>query len=101
MTDIRLDHAGIAEVLRSAEVAAVVEAAAQAVVANAQWNATVSGEPIPVTTRSRTASGARLSPRAAVDVTMEHPAALRVEAKRGTLLRAAAAAGLEARAAPR
>lgn len=97
---IRLDSAGIAAVLQSAPVEAAVRQAAAAVAANASGE-TASGEPVPVETRERTASGGRLrSPRLAVDVMLAHPAGIRVEAKRGTLARAAAAAGLEVKSAP-
>jgi hypothetical protein len=91
---IRLDSAGIAEVLRRPAVANLVDDMASAVSANV-GTPTASGRPLPVHRRSRTASGGRLSARPAVDVTIADPAGLAVEAKRGYLVKAAASAGLE------
>ncbi|UYL87616.1 hypothetical protein SEA_VRESIDENCE_11 [Arthrobacter phage VResidence] len=92
---IRLDSAGIAEVLNRAAVANLVEDKASAVSA-ALGTPTASGRTLPVKTRFRTASGGRLKgSRPAVDVTIADPAGLAVEAKRGYLVRAAASAGLQ------
>lgn len=85
---IKLDKAGMTAILKSGEVAAEVRSAASAVAGNI--DETASGEPIEVLT-----DGDMHTDRAAAHVTLAHPAALRVEAKRGTLVRAAAAAGLE------
>lgn len=93
-TKIRLDSKGIAAMLNSREVAGAVSSLASSVASGAE-GATAGGDSIPVQTRTRTASGGRLSPRTAVDVTLAHPAGLRVEALRGTLVRAASSAGLE------
>ena len=94
MASLRLDSAGISEILNSPKVASAVESLGNAVAANV--SADVSGEPIDVDVRMRVASGGRLrGERPAADITMLHPAALRVEAKRAPLARAAAAAGLE------
>lgn len=91
---VRLDSAGLAEVLRSGEVRGALSELAYSTAANAGDYAGM--DPIPVEVRERVASGGRLrGERPAFDVTLAHPAALRVEAKRGTLLRAAASAGLE------
>ena len=87
---LRLDSAGIAEVLRSAKVAGLVEDAATSVGANVSETVR-SGEPLPVRVAGYT------SDRAAASVTLAHPAGLGMEAKRGTLSRAASAAGLEVR----
>ena len=97
MAKIRLDSDGIAEMLRSAPVETAVESLGRSV-ASAVGTPTASGKPIDVTTRSRTASGGRISARPAVDVTLAHPAGLAVEAKRGPLARGAASVGLEVRA---
>lgn len=92
---IRLDSAGIGEVLASAAVAAKVSSLGSQV-ASAVGSPTASGEPVPVVTRSRTASGGRLKgSRPAVDITLAHVAGLAIEAKRGYLVKAAASAGLE------
>lgn len=93
---LRLDSAGIAEVLRSSKVTAAVSGLARGVASNVGTE-TAGGDPIPVQVRERVAEGPRLSARPAFDVTLAHPAGLRVEAKRSTLLRAAQAEGLEVR----
>jgi len=85
---LRLDHPGIAEVLKSAEVAGVVESAAQAVAAGVAETAR-NGEAIPVRV------SLYQTDRAAAAVTMAHPAGLAKEAKYGSLARAAESAGLE------
>lgn len=91
---LRLDSAGIAAVLRSSEVAAQVNSLGDSVASNV-GSPTATGEPIPVRVTHRTAAGGRLSARPAVDITLAHPAGVAVEAKRGPLANAAAAAGLE------
>lgn len=92
---IKLDSAGIAAVLSSGPVAAEIQRLGSAVAA-AVGTPTASGEPIPVKTRQRTASGGRLrGSRAAVDITLAHVAGMAVEAKRGPLVRAASSVGLE------
>lgn len=92
---LRLDSAGIAEVLNRAEVANLVEDLGSAVSA-AVGTPTASGRQIPVKTRFRMASGGRLrGSRPAVDIILADPAGLAIEAKRGYLVRAAASAGLE------
>ena len=85
---LRLDHAGIEEMLKSAEVAGVIDDAAAAVASGVSETAR-DGQAVPVEVDSYTTD------RAAAGVTMAHPAGLGIEAKRGTLSRAAAAAGLE------
>lgn len=93
MVKIRRDSKGIAEMLASSEVAARVNALGSQVAGSI--NETADGEPVEVEVRSRTASGGRLSARPASDVMLAHPAGLRIEAKRGTLVRAAGGIGLE------
>lgn len=90
---IRLDRAGMAAMLNSAEVGSAVDGLGAAVKGGV--SETAGGQAVPVRTRRRVAQGGRLSARPAVDVELAHPAGLRIEAKRGSLVRAAAAAGLE------
>lgn len=90
----KLDSRGIAEVLRSAPVASEIQSLGSSVASNV-GAPTASGKPVEVRTRSRTAQGGRLSARPAVDITLAHPAGLAIEAKRGYLVKAAAASGLE------
>lgn len=85
---LRLDRGGIAEVLKSAKVRSVVDLSAETVAARVSETAR-NGDPIKVTTDSYTTD------RAAAGVTLAHPAGLGIEAKRGSLARAAASAGLE------
>jgi hypothetical protein len=95
---VRRDSKGIAAMLQSGEVAARINALGASVAGNI--SETADGEPVPVEVRSRIASGGKLSPRPASDVVLAHPAGLRIEAKRGTLVRAASAAGLEVKRRP-
>jgi hypothetical protein len=91
---LRLDSAGIGSILNSGKVQGLASSLANSV-AGAARGATASGMPIPVEVRSRVAAGGRLrSPRGAYDVTLKHPAGLKVEAKRSPLLRAAISVGL-------
>lgn len=97
MAKIDLDSAGIEAVLNSAPVNAALMGIASNMKSGAS-GATADGERIPVTVRARTASGGRLrGSRPAYDVTLAHPAGMRVEAKRGPLARAAAGNGLTVR----
>lgn len=89
MARIRLDHAGIAEMLKSGPVAAAVADIAEAVAAEARSDAAVARHGVPVKVNHYTTD------RAASSVTLAHPAGLGIEAKHGTLTRAAGAAGLE------
>ncbi|AYN58491.1 hypothetical protein HOU70_gp10 [Arthrobacter phage Liebe] len=96
---IRLDSAGIEEVLNSGPVRSAVERLGAGVEA-AVGSPTASGTPVPVRRTSRTASGGRLrGVRPAVDITLAHPAGMAVEGKRGPLTRAAASQGLQVRKA--
>lgn len=90
---IRLDKRGMAQMLNSAPVAAATVGLGRSVAGAV--SATADGEPIEVESRTRIAAGGRLSARTAFDVTLAHPAGLRVEAQRGPLARAAASRGLE------
>lgn len=97
---IRLDSAGINEVLNSSAVLAELQDMGAGVEAGAIGE-TANGEPVPVESYVRQVSGGRLKgSRPGVDVVLAHPAGLRIEAKRGTLTRAASAAGLETKARP-
>ncbi|WVX87862.1 hypothetical protein SEA_BERRIE_11 [Arthrobacter phage Berrie] len=94
--NIRLDSAGIAEVLNSAAVYAATQELASSVAGAV--DASVDGKKIEVTQTTRVAGGGRLrSPRRAIDIHLAHPAGLRVEAKRGPLAKAAASRGLQVR----
>lgn len=89
---IELDHGGIAEILKSAAVGAMVDEAASQVAANveAQGQMVNGGRDVlPVVLDSY------VTDRQARSVTLAHPAGLAVQAKHGTLTRAAADAGLE------
>lgn len=88
-TKIKLDRAGILEVLKSAEVASAVEDAAGAIEAHVDTTLS-SGEEMDVVSELATPSD-----RARAVVVLKHPAAQRAEAKHGTLTKAAAAAGFE------
>lgn len=92
---LRLDRAGIAAVLRSAPVESAVSDLAEGVAS--RIHETAHDGPVPVETRSRVASGGRISARPAVDVILAHPGGLAIEAKYGALTKAASAAGLEVR----
>lgn len=99
MVRVRLNHHGVGEVLRSAGVRAVVEAAGEAVAAAArsQGRTTSDGSPLPVQVRVVPAlpSGSISDRRPVAQVTITHPAGLGMQAKHGVLTRAAAAVGLE------
>lgn len=88
--NIRLDHDGIADVLKGQAIRSLVDTAAASVASGI--TATISSGRVPVTVGSHTTD------RAAASVTIAHPAGLAIEAKHGALVRAAAAAGLEVRA---
>lgn len=89
-TKLRLDSPGILEVLKSADVASLVADTADSVASNVSETVR-SGEPLPVKVATYTTD------RAAAGVTLAHPAGLGMEAKHGSLSKAAAAAGLEVR----
>lgn len=82
-TKITLDHDGVGQVLRSGEVRAAVSALARTVAGN------VVSHDRPVEVYDH------VTDRAHSNVVIAHPAGMAMQAKYGTLTRAAAAAGLE------
>lgn len=84
---IRLDSSGLAEVLKSDDIAEAVEGAAQSIAAQARDARP--DDPFTV--------GTHTTDRRAASVTLTHPKGLAVQAKHGTLTKAAAAAGYEVR----
>lgn len=93
VSKLKLDHAGIAEILASDELAGVVGAAADRV-AGSISESVRSGEPLPVVVDDLGVTGRR-APRVTFAVTLAHAAGIGKEAKYGLLTGAAAAAGLE------
>lgn len=95
---VKLNHAGLAAILQSGEMRALVDEAAAKVVSAAQGQGVqVNGHhgekvDLPVTVTAGTSDRARST------VALAHPAGEAVQAKYGTLTKAAAAAGLEVRA---
>jgi hypothetical protein len=88
LTKFELDHDGIAELLKGGQIRALVDEAAQSVASNVT-DVEVSDGEAPVVVDSYTTD------RAAASVTLAHAAGLALQAKHGTLTRAAGAAGLE------
>jgi hypothetical protein len=86
---VTLDHAGIAEVLKSGEVHAVISAAAGLVAARVQTAATVQRHGAPVWVLDTTTD------RAKSLVTIAHAGGLGMQARYGVLTQAAGDAGLE------
>lgn len=97
--EIHLNHAGIARILKSAEMQRVVQAAAEAVAENVKAQGITVGDidggkheyELPVEVSMTTTD------RAHGNVTLTHPAGLAVQAKHGALTKAAAEAGLDVR----
>lgn len=89
--EVRLNHAGVAAILKSAAAHAAVDKLAEQVADNArsQGRKVASGEDLPVEVTSYTTD------RASASVTLAHPAGIAMQAKYGVLTRAAAEAGLE------
>lgn len=92
--DVRLDHDGIASLLKSGAMQALVTEAAEKVADNVRSQGIlVDGEPgempLPVETSVTTTD------RAHASVTLAHPAGTATQAKHGALTKAASAAGLE------
>ncbi|CRK55429.1 hypothetical protein [Alloactinosynnema sp. L-07] len=87
-----IDHAGVAEILRSTEMAAAVRAVAEQVgaAARAQGHRVTSGEPVPVEVFDDPARD-----RTAATVAVRHPAGVGMEARHGLLKRAAASVGVD------
>lgn len=90
---VRLDSAGIRDVLTSKAVASTVAQLASAVAGNVSHTLS-NGDDLPTDVDTYTTD------RAAAGVTITHPAGLRAEAKHGVLARAASAAGLDVTARP-
>lgn len=94
---VTLNHAGMAELLKSGEMQALVEKAAEEIAQNVRDQGIMVGAfkggageiPLPVTVSKTTTD------RAHASVTLAHPAGIAVQAKHGALTKAAAAAGLE------
>lgn len=97
--NVRLNHAGIAAILKSAEMAAAVKAATEAVAENVRGMDIKVGDrdggpheyDLPVTATLVTTD------RAHGIVALAHPAGRAVQAKHGALTKAAAQAGLDVR----
>lgn len=88
---IRLDSRGIGEVLKRAQLASLVRAEAEAVAANVGTITAHDGQVVPV----EVSTG--VTDRTIARVTLTHAAGLGLQAKHGTLTKAASAAGLEVR----
>lgn len=86
---IRLDHAGMAQMLKSDEVASAIGALAEGVASALREDAAVQRHAVPVEVERYTTD------RAAAAVLLKHPAGLPIQAKHGSVTRAAAATGLE------
>lgn len=92
---IRLDRAGMAQMLNSAPVTQEVIDLGRSVGSAVQLPKINGPQAAVTTTKARVAAGGRLSARTAINVTIAHPAGLRVEAKHGPLRKAAASRGLQ------
>jgi hypothetical protein len=101
MARVKLDEAGVAELLESAGMKAAVKAAAEQIADNVRAQGITVGDreggpreqPLPVkVTLTET-------DRAHANVTLAHPAGQAVQAKHGALTKAAAQAGLDVRSA--
>ncbi|TDC33457.1 hypothetical protein [Micromonospora sp. KC213] len=86
---IRLDHKGIAEILKSAGFAAAMAEKAEEVAAHVHAHHSIRRHGMPVET------GPFETDRATQSVTIAHPGGLGVQGKYGVLTQAATAAGLE------
>lgn len=94
--EVKLNHAGIAALLKSSELQALVTGAADEVAANVRGLGITVGDftgpgeiPLPVEVSTT------VTDRAHARVTIAHPAGVAVQAKHGALTQAAAAAGLD------
>jgi hypothetical protein len=92
---IRLDHKGLAEVLKWETLAADTMAAAESIAAGAQ-HTTRQGVTVRATTIRR-----RTTDRVGAVVALSHPAGAAIEAKYGVLTKAAASAGMPVRSRSR
>ncbi|MBP2479103.1 hypothetical protein JOF53_007975 [Crossiella equi] len=92
MAEFHRDSQGLAELLTSPQVQAVLDQAAAAVVqaARAQGRRVRSGAPVPVDVVAETSTD-----RARVSVAIRHPAGIGMEARHGLLSRSATACGLD------
>lgn len=91
--NIKLDHAGIAEILKSSEMAAAVTDIAEHIAENARGimvDGIPGAIPLPVEVVTR-----ETPTRAAARVTLAHPSGMAVQAKHGVLTGGAAGAGVE------
>jgi ribosomal protein S10 len=90
---VRLDRAGIAELMRSADMAREVRDVAEQIADNArrQGHRVENGDALPVEVESYTTD------RAAAAVRLAHPAGIGMQAKYGVLTKATGDAGLEVR----
>ncbi len=93
---VRLDHGGIASILKSGEMQKLVSDAANEIAGNVQAQGIIVGAlegsaeiPLPVEVSVTTTD------RAHASVTLAHPAGIAVQAKYGALTKAASAAGLD------
>lgn len=98
LLNLRLDHGGIAEILKSGEMASAVHGAAENIAQGVQ-RVMVEGVPgkIPIPVEVRDYDG---GDRVASSVSLDHPAGLAVQAKHGVLTAGAAAAGHEVKTKP-
>ncbi|SDC25740.1 hypothetical protein [Actinokineospora iranica] len=87
-----IDRAGVAEILRSPELAAAVRALGEQVgaAARAQGHTVTSGEPLPIEVFDDPRQD-----RAGTTVAVRHPAGVGMEAHHGVLRRAAGTVGLD------
>ena len=90
---IRLDHAGIGEVLKSDEVREAIDALADSVADSVRSSPTVTKRGI----ADRVEVSSYTTDRAAAAVAIAHAAGLGMEAKHGVVTQAAGQAGLEVR----
>lgn len=88
---VSLDHAGMAQMLKSGQVAAQIRALGSAVEANVRGNDAIQRNGMPVQVSHGTTDRARTT------VSIAHAGGLAVQAKHGVLTRAAAAVGLQVR----
>lgn len=87
--NIRLDHQGIGEILKSAEVRAALKLAASGVEIIAGNHEAIRRNGFPIGRESYTTD------RAVESIAIEHPGGINVEAKHGVLVNAARVVGLE------
>lgn len=88
--NVKLDHGGVASLLKSGPMQAMVQGVAEEIANNvrSQGITVASGTPLPVTVTTYTTD------RAAASVAIAHAAGVAVQAKHGALSKAASAAGV-------